>query len=139
MAANLDPIFPKEGASIGCVINSANTAQDGTGILFDLITGGTNGTRVDGVVFNQASPSVGTYAAKVINIFITDAAGANPVKIGGLQLAALTSSTTALGRSGTYFFDRPVILLPGQKLQVCQTVRSTSLDDTACVPYAGNF
>lgn len=139
MAANTAPIFTLSGKMIGVLIAAANTAADGSGTLVDLITGGTNGTRVEGVIFTNSQGTVGAAAAKVCRIFITDASGANPYIIGEVALAATTRSSTSIGQTGTFFFPKPLLLKPGQKLQVTSTVRATSADDIVAVPIAGDY
>jgi hypothetical protein len=139
MAANTNPIFPKEGNSFGVLINAANTAADGSGTLFDLITATVDGTRVDGVIFTNSQVTVGAAAAKVCRMFITDAAGANPMLIGEVALAALTRSATAIGQRAVFFFEKALILKSGQKIKVSSSVRATSADDMAAVALAGNY
>lgn len=139
MAANTAPIFTKSGNMIGVLINSANTAADGSGTLFDLITGATDGTRVEGVIFTNSQVTVGAAVLKVCRIFITDASGANPFIIGEQLMAATTRSTTVIGQTATFFFPKPVILKSGQKLKVSQSLRATSADDTVAVPIAGDY
>jgi hypothetical protein len=68
MAANTTPIFvitPR----IGMVrMSIANTGRDGTGTLNDVITGGTNGTRIDRIVFRATV----TTTAGMVRLFIYD-------------------------------------------------------------------
>lgn len=139
MAANTAPIFTKAGKMIGVLIAAANTAADGSGTLVDLITGATDGTRVDGVIFTNSQSTVGAAAAKVCRIFITDSSGANPYLLGEQALSAATRSNTAIGQTGTFFFPKPIVLKSGQKLQVTSSVRATSADDVVAVPIAGDY
>lgn len=139
MAANTAPIFTKEGQSIGVLINAANTAADGSGTLFDLITATADGTRVDGVIFTNSQATVGAAAAKVCRMFITDTAGANPMIIGEVALPATTRSNTVVGQRVVFFFEKSIVLKSGQKIQVTSSVRATSADDVAAVAFAGNY
>ena len=139
MAANTAPIFPKEGQSVGVLINSANTSADGSGTLFDLITATVDGTRVDGVIFTSSQTTAGASVAKVCRMFLTDTAGANPLPVGEIALPATTRSNTAIGARVVFFFEKAIILKSGQKIKVCQSLRATSADDTAAVAFAGNY
>lgn len=139
MAINRDPIFPIEGQSVGVLINAANAAADGSGTLFDLITGAENGTRVDGVIFTSSQTTAGASVAKVCRMFITNALGLNPLLIAEAVLPAKTRSNTVDGATVTCFFPKAIVLKQGQKIQVSQSVRATSADDTAAVPLAGNY
>jgi len=68
MAANTSPIFsltPKVGL---VTISTANANRDGTGTLGTVLTGGTNGTRVDRIVIE----ATGTTTAGMIRFFIYD-------------------------------------------------------------------
>lgn len=130
MAANTTPIFTKEGQHSTVLINAANAAADGSGTLFDLITGGADGSRIEGVRFISSQVTVGAIAAKVCRIFITDAAGANPRLIAEAALSSATRSATVTGSATDYFFAVPIVLQSGQKIQVCQSARATSADDT---------
>ena len=66
MAVNTTPIFVLTPFVQGVVISTANAALDGSGTLASLITGGTNGSRVDWVRFIATQTST----QDVINIFI---------------------------------------------------------------------
>lgn len=140
MAANINPLFPLTGASYGVLINAANTAADGSGTLFDLLVGSTNGTRVDGVIISSHSASLGAYAAKVVRIFITNNSGANPLMLYEITMVAATRSATLKGAAQTFFFDKTLVLASGQKLQVCQSVYGSALDASSVIAFAaGNF
>lgn len=68
MAPNTAPLFtltPKIGMG---QVTVANTNRDGTGTLVSIITGGTNGTRVDHVTMK----ATGTTAAGMLRLFIYD-------------------------------------------------------------------
>jgi hypothetical protein len=71
MSANTSPIFSIV-PHIGMVrIATANTGRDGSGTLNDLITGATNGTRVDRIVITAQ----GTTTAGMIRFYINDGVG----------------------------------------------------------------
>jgi hypothetical protein len=51
MAANITPIFIKEGNFTPARIAAANSDNSGGGTLVDVVVSGTDGTRVDGIIF----------------------------------------------------------------------------------------
>lgn len=65
MAANTSPIFVLRPRVASANVNAANTNRDGTGTLVDLVTGATDGTRVERLVFEAAV----TTTAGIIRIF----------------------------------------------------------------------
>ena len=69
-------------------IATANTARDGTGTLGTLITGATNGTRVDDIEITAA----GTTTAGVVRMFMSD--GTNIRLEREFLIPAVTPSTT---------------------------------------------
>lgn len=69
-------------------ISTANTARDGTGTVGTLVTGGTNGTRVDDIYITAA----GTTTAGVVRMFLHD--GTNYRLLLETLVTAVTPSTT---------------------------------------------
>ena len=69
-------------------ISTANTARDGTGTLGTLITGATNGTRVDDIYITARA----TTTAGMIRMFLSD--GTNHYLIAELIVTAVTASAT---------------------------------------------
>jgi hypothetical protein len=89
MAANTSPIFsltPKVGMA---TISTANTNRDGTGTLGTIVTGGTNGTRVDGIVVQ----ATGTTTAGMVRLFVFDGASTTQM-IDEVPVSAVTPSGT---------------------------------------------
>ena len=68
MPANVNPIFTLTPVVGMANIATANTNRDGTGTLGTVVTGTTNGTRIDRVVV-QATV---TTAAGVVTLFVYD-------------------------------------------------------------------
>ena len=73
------------------VINTANANRDGTGALVDIVTGGSNGTRIDDISIlangNTTNGMIRLYLSdgtnsglwKEINVFANTPSGTNPV------------------------------------------------------------
>lgn len=139
MAANTVPIMILNGNFTPGRIAAANTASDGSGALVTVVTAGVNGTRVDGVRFNNSSATLGAAAAKVFRIFLSDTGGANFRLVGEVISAAVTRSATVAGQTTIYTFDQAIIMQPGQIMSVCQSVYTTALDQTDAVAYAGDY
>lgn len=139
MAANITPIFIKQGDIFPARIAAANTASDGSGALVTLVTAGADGTRVDGVRFRNAQVTAAISSAMVHRIFISDATGANFRLIGEVATAAATRSTTAVGATSIFTFDQPVIMKSGQVMSVCQSVYAGAQDLFDAIAYAGDY
>lgn len=96
MAANTIPIYSKEGQiSFSTLIQTANTAKDGTGTVALIFTAGANGARVERV----RARAVGTNVATVLRIFINNGSdpttAANNVLYAEKTIAATTLIETA--------------------------------------------
>ncbi|NBQ13108.1 MAG: hypothetical protein EBU31_00495 [Proteobacteria bacterium] len=82
---------PKVGVA---TVSAANTSFDGSGTMSTVITGGTNGTRVDMIVIAATA----TTTAGLVNLFISDTTGANTTAnthhIRANTIAAVTPSVT---------------------------------------------
>lgn len=143
--ANNKPIFIIKGNTVPVRISAANTAADGSGTvgtdIFQLIAvdSAGAGSVILGVVFTSAQGTVGASAARVCRIFFTDTAGANPRIVGEVAFPAITRSATVIGATNTFWFPRPVTLLPGQKVLVSQSVRATAADDTDAYALSGDY
>lgn len=88
MAANVNPIFGLVPVAKTAQISTANTNRDGTGTLGSVVTGGTNGTRVDRVVI-QATV---TTTAGMVRLFVDDTV--NIRLIAEVSITAATPSGT---------------------------------------------
>lgn len=115
MAANTTPIFGKNGYMAQANVAAANTNRDGTGTLVDLLTGTTEGTRVERLRY-QATV---TTTAGLLRIWHYD--GTNNRLIDEIPIAANTVSASNPGVSG----DRArsdgqpyAVLKSGDKLKI---------------------
>lgn len=139
MAANFNPIFTLVPNTVPTTITAANTARDGSGALVTLVTAGTNGSRVDSITFTNSATAVGASALKVVRVFLTDAAGANPRIIAEALLPAITSSNTVIGATVTITFTNGRKMKSGQIMKVSQSLCATSADNSDVVADAGDY
>jgi hypothetical protein len=139
MPANTSPIFIVNGNFTPARILSANTASDGSGTLYPVVTGGTNGTRVDGVRFRNSQTTAAASSNMVHRIFLSDTGGANYRLLGEVATATATRSTTAIGATSIYTFDQPIIMKSGQLMAVCQSVYASAADQFDAQAFAGDY
>lgn len=101
MAANTSPIYLlTPNIVITAVVTGANTATDGTGTTTLCFTGGTNGSRLDGINFQALGTNAATVARVFVNNGSTPATATNNNMIGDFPMAATTASnSTAIGPS----------------------------------------
>jgi hypothetical protein len=91
-------------------VSTANTNRDGTGTIATIITGATNGTRVDDIYI----VATGTTTAGVIRLFIND--GTNSRLWQEILVSAITPSTTVAVWSYT-LLNQALILENGWSLR----------------------
>lgn len=117
--ANTKPIFPLTPETAMVTVSAATTDRTGatTANLVDLLTAGTNGTKVTQIGAKVAGDNTG----HTVLIFITDTAGANPKLYDEIGMEVATASTTATSqRQVTAYSD--LQLKAGQKVLVGTTV-----------------
>lgn len=138
MPANTTPIFVKQGNLTPVRIVTANSNNSGsTGTLYDVVTAGVDGTRVDGIRFINAGTALVASAATRINIFHT--VGATIRIVGQVLMPAATRSATVLGATAIYTFDQPLLLKTGEKISVTSTNWATAADDIDACAFAGDY
>lgn len=139
MAANVSPIFTLVPQCSTGTITAANTARDGSGTLVTAFTAGTNGSLLSKITFTNSAAAVGASALKVMRIFITDAAGANPRIRGEILLPAITSSNIVIGATSTFTFTDGLVLKSGQIVKVTQSLCATSADNSDFVAEGADY
>ena len=142
MAANTSPIFILQGNMVPTSNNrivTANTASDGSGTLYTIVTAGTDGTRIDAVRFRNSQATAAASSNMVHRVFLTDASGTNPTLVGEVATAAATRSTTAVGATSIITFDQPIIMKSGQLLRVCQSVYAGVQDQFDAIAYGADY
>lgn len=136
MAANINPIFPKNGKVSWATIATANTAKDGTGTVGTIFTAdATNGSRIDTVKVR----SLGTNVATVLRIFINN--GSTNVTAGNnsLYMEQTISATTLSEVAAQTDIEIPVdIVLPaGYKINI--TIGTTIAAGLSVVAIGGDY
>lgn len=139
MPANTSPIFMLTPRAVTATIAAANTARDGSGTLVDVMTAGSNGSRVDFITFTSAQATAAANTARVQRVYLTDTAGANPRLISEVALAAVTASNTAIGATATITFTNGLVIASGQKIQVSQSVYAGVQDPTHVLVRGGDY
>lgn len=138
MPANTSPIFVLTGNLQPARIAAANTDNSGGGTLVTLVTAGSNGTRVDGIRFNNSGSSTTASTATRINMFITS--GANIRLVGQVLFPAGTlKSATNLGATAIYTFDQPLIMQTGEVLSVTSTNWASVADNIDACAFSGDY
>jgi hypothetical protein len=139
MAANVQPIFTLTPNAATANIAAANTARDGSGTLVTLFTAGTNGSRIDFIVFTSSQATAGASSARVQRVFLTDTSGLNPRLISEIVLPAVTASTTAIGATATITFTNGLVIKSGQIVKVAQSVYVSAADNTDVLARGGDY
>jgi hypothetical protein len=107
MSANTSPLFtltPHVGHSL---IQGANTNRDGTGTVYTLLTGATNGTRIEYI----RVVAVGTVTNGAVRIYINTGSAAFLWK--EIIVTATTPSVTQEVFNAEYVPTKPLILPSG--------------------------
>lgn len=95
MAANTAPIFSRLPQIEWGVIDTANTAKDGTGTVVTIFTAGADGGRVERVKVRAKGTNVATALRLWINNGSTNATAANNTLLFEMTIAATTLSEVA--------------------------------------------
>lgn len=79
MAANINPLYPLTFNTKSVTLSTANTARDGSGVLYLGFTASVNGSRLDRIIIYNTPSQVSGAASIVIlfRIFISDTTGSN--------------------------------------------------------------
>ena len=139
MPANTSPLFTLTPRAVTATIAAANTARDGSGTLVDLITAGSNGSRIDFITFTSSQATAAASAARVQRVFLTDTSGLNPRIISEIVLPAVTASNTAIGATTTITYTNGLILSSGQIIKVSQSIYGSANDATSVLARGGDY
>jgi len=117
MSTTPTPIFTQTPVIGSGQVSTANTNRDGTGALATILSGGTNGTRIDRIT----AQAIVTTAAGTLRLFIYD--GTNTRLWRELLTSAVTPSATVAGASvsvgGPGSASLGLILPSGYSLKAC--------------------
>jgi len=140
MAANTNPIFelvPNNGL---VSITAANTAKDGSGTITPLITGGTNGTRVDTIRFISAQATPAASSNRVGRIFLSKDSGTTWNLVDEVVITGATSSNTAAGDKTDITYPNGFILKDSTQILGCaMSVYAGVQDRTNVIARGGDF
>lgn len=118
MPANVQPIFPLTPNVAWGVIDTANTAKDGTGTVVTIFTAGANGARVDKLRYKAKGTNVATALRVFVNNGSTNATASNNTMILEETVAATTLSEVAALLNGEIPFPDGLPLLAGYKINI---------------------
>ena len=109
MAANTSPIFTLTPILAVATISAANTNRDGTGTIVAVVTGGTNGTRIERVTVEATV----TTSAGIVALYIDPNTGTFHLWQ-EIAVTAATVSTTVLGFATEFVRSDglPLVILP---------------------------
>ena len=106
MPANTTPVYTlTPNITVGQTIQTANTAKDGTGTVVLVYTAGSNGSKVESVVFRATGTNTATVARIFVNNGSTPTSAANNSLFGEITLAATTLSE--VGALADYRYQFP--------------------------------
>lgn len=132
MSANTAPVFtltPNGKSILGAA--TANTSRTTFATGFDIITGGTNGTRVEGIWFT----ATGTTTAGVIRVWHRISGGSD-ILIAEILVTAITPSATVAVWTGYWKpVVGPVVLSSGDKL----SFTTHNAEQFSATPVAGDL
>jgi len=129
MAANTTPVFIDTPLGDVAQVSAANTNRDGTGTIVDVVTGATDGTRIDAV---QMWATVTTTAGMVRLYYYN---GSVTRLIGEAIVEAITVGASTKAWNFFYRFDEPLLLPSGHKLQA-STHNAEAIN---LLPFGGDF
>jgi len=146
MAANTTPIFiltPNRGINGGVRILGANTTRDlsSTSNAVILLSGGTDGARIDAIDWVHSSSGATASVATVGRLFqCSDTSFSNPRLIREISLPAITPNQTAtVGQTQTMTFTTPIFLPTGYSLVVTIGTAQNNGNYYDVTAYAGNY
>ena len=141
MPANTAPIFSAKGAIQWnpAILNTANTAKDGTGTVATVFTGNAAGNNAGNFVQKLVARPLGTNVATVLRVFINNGSvnttAANNSLIAELTLPATTLSEIAA--QPDYVLPLNLAVPPGFKLNA--TIGTTVAAGFAVTVIGGEY
>lgn len=113
MPANTSPIFTVIPICPAATVSTANTNRDGTGTIVDVVTGDTDGTRIDSVVIQATTTTV----AGMIRLYVWNTSAHNLFYEQTVTAITPTASVAAFRAEVSRNDGRPLVVLPsGWKL-----------------------
>lgn len=137
MAANTSPVFGLTPVVSWGVIDTANTAKDGTGTVVTIFTAGADGARVDKIRYKAKGTNVATVLRIWVNNGSTNSTAGNNTLAREETIAATTLSEVAALANGEIDFPDGLILPAGYKLNI--TIGTSVSAGLHVSAYGGNF
>lgn len=97
MAKNTNPPFENDPFIAVTSLTAAITARDGSGSPTTLVTGTTDGLRIDSITFISAQATAAANSAMVGRVFLSVDSGSTWTLYDEVAIAATTASNTAVG------------------------------------------
>lgn len=97
MARNQQVVLENEPFIAAATLAAANTARDGSGTVATLVTGITDGLRIDEIVFISAQATPAANTVMVGRVFLSLDAGATWNLFDEVPILAVTASNSAVG------------------------------------------
>jgi hypothetical protein len=129
MPANTSPLFgltPNIGRARLATANSTRDLGTTTNAA-PAFTAGSNGSRVDQIIFTHSGAEGTASSTAVVRAFLTDVSGTNAKLRRELLINTVTPSSTAIGATGTMTFPGGLIVPSGMYIYVSTSV-STGWD-----------
>jgi hypothetical protein len=124
---NSTPIFPAQFVIGSARISTANTNRDGTGVLADVVTGESSGTRVDRITIT----ALATTPAGMVRLFVDNGTTVRALKEVPVSAVTVGANTAAFSAEVVRTDGLPVVnLLDGYRLRA-STHNAESFDVVA--------
>jgi len=108
MPANTSPIFTLVPVLTTAQVTAANTNRDGTGTIVDIVTGATNGTRIEIITIE----ATGTTTAGMVRLYVHDGSNTRLWQEVAVTSATPSATVKAFTAELTRFDGRPLLVLP---------------------------
>lgn len=142
MPASTNPIFISTPNIGTATLVTANTASNGDGIVYPLLTAGESGSRVDAVRFRNSQVALAASTAMVHRIFYSptnQSGSATSILVGEVATPAATRTAAVVGATSIYTFDLPLLMPSGSGLFVAQSAYGGDKDRFDAQAFAGNY
>lgn len=114
MAVSATPVFTQTPKAYIAQVSAANTNRDGTGTTVDVVSGGTNGTKIENIVITGTATST----AGMIRLYLND--GTNTRLWKEVVVTAITASASVACFTSTIDLSFPssqLVIPNGWKLK----------------------
>jgi hypothetical protein len=121
-------------------LTSASTPRDGTATVTTLVTGTTDGLRIDEIIFVSAQATAAANSAMVGRVFLSVDSGSTWSLFDEIAVIAVTASNTAVGARNKLSYPNGIRLLDStMKIGVAISVRAGVQDNTTVWALGGKL